>query len=170
MRGDRVVVGVFSYLDQALHAIRDAQAAGLDYRVYSPCPSHEIEELTMPHKSPVRFFSMTGALCGLVGGFGLTMWCSLDWPMRVSAKDVVSMPAFVAIAYECAILIGGLATLLAVLHLCRLPWILKSIGYDPRFSQDRFGVVIGCGLAEVEKVRLQLQAAGAEEVQIREGF
>lgn len=170
MRGDRAVVGVFSYLDQALQAIRDAQAAGLDYLVYSPCPNHEIEELTYPQKSPVRFFSMAGALCGLVGGFALTIWCSLDWPMRVSAKDVVSMPAFVAIGYECAILIGGLATLLAVLHLCRLPWVLKSIGYDPRFSQDKYGVVVGCGVTELESVCAKLRAAGADEVQVREGF
>src|SRR5690606_36093660 len=144
MKGTKAVVGVFTFLDDALKAIHMAKEQGLDYRAYSPFANHEIEHASSESRSPVRFVTGTGALIGITFGFGLAIMCSMDWPMRVSAKDVVSIPAFVVIGYECTILIGAIFTLLALLHFCRLPDILRKVGYDPRFSDDKFGVVIGC--------------------------
>jgi hypothetical protein len=170
MKGNKAVVGVFTYLDDALNAIRKAKAAGLDYRVYSPVPHHELEEETFPERSPVRFISLAGAVIGLTSGFTLAIWCALDFPMRVSAKDIISVPGFVVIGYECTILFGGVATLLALLHFCRLPDILRKVGFDPRFTQDKFGVVVGCERDDVDQVKEKLSSSGAEEVQVRDGL
>ncbi len=170
MTGDKAIVGVFKYLDDAMRAIQMAQQAKLEYRVYSPVPNHEIEELTTPDKSPVRLVTATGAFTGLCFGFWLAVWCSMDWPLRASAKDIASIPAFVVIGYECTILFGAIATLLALFSFCRIPDILRQVGYDPRFSGDRFGVVIGCENRQVDEVRSQLEKAGAEEVQVRDGL
>ena len=90
--------------------------------------------------------------------------------MRVSAKDVVSIPGFVVIGYECTILFGAIATLLGLLHFCRLPDILRKVGYDPRFSDDKFGVVVGCEGGQVDEVMADLKRAGAEEVEVRDGL
>ncbi|MFM1848288.1 MAG: hypothetical protein RL417_1762, partial [Pseudomonadota bacterium] len=54
MKGTKAVVGVFSYLDDTIDAIKKVQAAKLDYRVYSPFANHEIEEATSHTKSNVR--------------------------------------------------------------------------------------------------------------------
>jgi hypothetical protein len=105
-----------------------------------------------------------------VFGFGLAILCSLDWPLRVSAKDIVSVPGFVVIGYECTILFGALATLAAMFHFCRLPDILRKVGYDPRFSDDKFGVVVGCGTDEVDSVVDSLKKAGADEVEVRDAI
>jgi molybdopterin-containing oxidoreductase family membrane subunit len=94
----------------------------------------------------------------------------MDWPMRTSAKDVVSVPAFVVIGYECTILFGAIATLLAMFHFCRLPDILRKVGYDPRFSDDKFGVVVSCGGEEVDTVVESLKRAGADEVEVRDAL
>ncbi len=166
----KAVVGVFTYLDDALSAIRYAKEAGKDYLVYSPVPHHEIEEATMPEKSPVRFFTATGATIGLCSGFALAILCSMDWPLRVSAKDVVSIPGFFVIGYECTILFGALATLTALLHFCRLPHIFRRIGYDPRFSNDKFGVVVACSTGEVEEVTERMKSSGADEVDVKNGL
>ncbi len=170
MKGYKAVVGVFSYLDDALGAITQAKNAKLDYRVYSPVPHPSIEEATFPQKSPVRFSTMIGALLGLSFGFALPILCSLDYPMRVSAKDVVSIPAFFVIGYECTILFGAIFTLLALFHFCRLPDILRKVGYDPRFSLDKFGVVVGCSVSEIDGIKESLLKAGADEVQVRDGL
>jgi hypothetical protein len=36
--------------------------------------------------------------------------------------------------------------------------------YDPRFSEDRFGILVNCPDAREEEVRRLLMGAGAEEV------
>jgi hypothetical protein len=170
IRGNKVVVGVFSFLDDAMDAVREAKRNDLDYRVYSPVPNHDLEELTYPEKSPVRLITATGAITGLIGGFALAILCSLDYPLRVSAKDIISPPGFVVIGYECTILFGALATLAAMFHFCKIPDVFRKIGYDPRFSQDKFGVVIGCESARVDEVSEKLRQCGAEEVDIRGGL
>jgi len=170
MRGNKAVVGVFAYHDDTIKAIHKVKATNLDYRVYSPVPTHGIEEATSDTKSPVRFVNGTGALIGLTFGFSLAILCSLDWPLRVSAKDIVSIPGFVVIGYECTILFGALATLLSILHFCRLPDLLRKVGFDPRFTNDKFGVVVGCDSSEVDKIKSVLTESGAEEVQIRDGL
>lgn len=170
MRGNKVVVGVFKYMDDTIHAVAWSKEKNLDWRVYSPVPNHELEEATFPEKSPVRLITATGALTGLTFGFALAILCSLDYPLRVSAKDIVSIPGFVVIGYECTILFGALATLFAMFHFCRIPDIFRKIGYDPRFSQDKFGVVVGCDANQVDEVKESLMKNGAEEVQVREGL
>lgn len=170
MKGNKAVVGVFSYLDDCVAAIHAAKRLNLDFRVYAPVPCHELEPLCAPERSPVRFINGAGAVTGLISGFALAIMCSLDWPMRVSAKDIVSIPGFVVIGYECTILFGAIATLLALLHFCRLPDPFRKIGYDPRFSDDKFGVVVGCDKNDIEQVEREFKQAGAEEVQVRDGL
>jgi len=170
IKGNKVVVGVFSYLDDTMNAIKDAKNNDFDFRVYSPVPNHDLEALTYPQKSPVRFVTATGAIAGLIGGFALAILCSLDYPLRVSAKDIISVPGFVVIGYECTILFGAIATLLAMFHFCKIPDIFRKVGYDARFSCDKFGVVVGCDASDVDQVKARLISCGAEDVDVRNGL
>lgn len=165
-----MVVGVFSYLDDTIKAIKEAEKQGLDCRVYSPVPNHDLEAATFPQKSPVRLITATGAITGLVFGFALAILCSMDYPMRASAKDIISPPGFVVIGYECTILFGAIATLLAMFHFCRIPDIFRKVGYDPRFSCDKFGVVVGCNSSDVGNVKARMVGCGAEDVEVRDGL
>lgn len=170
MRGTKAVTGVFTYHDDVLRAIGAAKEKNLDFEVYSPVPTAGILEATMPPKSPSRIFSLIGALLGFVAGWALPILCSLDWPIRVSAKDIVSLPAFFVIGYECTILFGAIFTLLSIVVLCRVPDVFRQVGYDPRFSGDKFGVVVGCDTNALDTVRDMLQGAGADEVQVRDSL
>lgn len=170
MSANKAVVGVFKYLDDLVHAINQAKADSLDYRVYSPVPHHAIEEATSPGRSNVRVFTSIGAVVGCIAGFALAILCSMDYPLRVSAKDVVSVPGFVVIGYECTILFGALATLIGLFHFCRLPDILRKVGYDPRFSDDKFGIVVAVEGRRVDEVSAKLKSCGAEEIDVREAL
>jgi hypothetical protein len=167
MQGSKVVVGVYTYLDDAIRAIEIAKSKQIEYRVYSPVPHHDLEEVTLPGKSPVRFFTAVGAILGMTGGYALAILTSLDYPLRVSAKNIVSPPGFFVIGYECTILFGALATLGAMFHFCKLPYIFSKPGYDPRFSQDKFGVVLSTGVLDVKGLEELHNNSGADEVQVR---
>jgi molybdopterin-containing oxidoreductase family membrane subunit len=157
-------------MDDALEAVKKVKSVNMEYRMYSPVPRHEIEEVTYPEKSPVRIFSLVGAITGCTAGFALAILCSLDWPMRTSAKNVVSIPAFFVPGYEWTILFGGLCTMLAILILCRLPSVVRAAGYDPRFSCDKFGVVVACAGSQVEDVKRRMLDSGADEVDVRDSL
>ena len=82
------------------------------------------------------------------------------------AMIVLYLVPYFVIGYECAILLGGTLTLLGIFHLCRIPDVLRKIGYDPRFSDDKFGLVIDTPGDEVARIRGVLEQCGAEEVKI----
>ena len=118
------VLGVFAHVDTTIDAIRQLRAKGFsNLTVYSPVPVEEIEE-EMEHGRPlskVRLFSIAGALTGTATAFFLTIWTSMKWELVTGGKDPVSIPPFIIIAFELSILLCGLATLLSVLVLAKLP-------------------------------------------------
>ncbi len=161
------VLGVFAHVDTTIDAIRQLRAKGFsNLTVYSPVPVEEIEE-EMEHGRPlskVRLFSIAGALTGTATAFFLTIWTSMKWELVTGGKHPVSIPPFIIIAFELSILLCGLATLLSVLVLAKLPKVKPSPTYDPRFTVDRFGVAVSCPPDSAAAVGALLTAAGAEEV------
>ena len=170
MKGQKAVVGVFTYLDDALGAVEYAKSTGLDYKVYSPTYVPTLTEAVDKKRSWVPTISLIGAVFGLTAGFTLAIWTSLDWPMRVSAKNIVSIPGFVVVGYEWTILWGAIFTLNALLFFCGIPNPFRKVGYDPRFSDDKFGVVIGCDPERVDEISEKISGTGADEVLVKEGL
>jgi len=161
------VLGVFAHVDTTLDAIRKLRAKGFsELTVYTPVPVEEIEEEIEKVRplSGVRFFTLVGALTGTAIGFFLTIWSSMKWELITGGKAPVSFPPFIIIAFELTILFGGLATLVAMLLLGKLPQTRPSVTYDPRFTLDRFGVAVACPPETADQVRALLTGAGAEEV------
>lgn len=170
MKGQKAIVGVFTYIDDTIKAIETAKQKGLDFKVFAPFYNHELDHAASSKRSDVRKINLLGAVSGCTAGFSLAILCSLDWPMRTSAKDVVSIPGFVVIGYEWTILWGCLFTLAGMFLLSRVPDFFPKVGFDPRFTQDKFGVAIGCDSDAVETVSQYLKDAGADEVQVRDGM
>jgi len=162
--GYEVIVGVYTYLDDVINGIESVKAKGWNYKVYSPVPHHDLEHVTYPKRSPVRFITGLGAIAGLIGGFALATLTSLDYPLRVSAKEVDAIPSFIVVGFECTILLGGIATFIAMSLFCKLPNYLASRGFDYRFTQDKFGLVVGCSGSEGDEVFKVIEASGACEV------
>jgi hypothetical protein len=170
MKGQKAIVGVFTYIDDTVRAIEAAKKNGLDFKVFAPFYNHELDHAASERRSDVRKINLCGALFGCTAGFALAILCSLDWPLRTSAKDIVSIPGFIVIGYEWTILWGCIFTLIGMLILSRVPDFFPKVGFDPRFTQDKFGVAIGCDADAVEKVTQYLKDAGADEVQVRDGM
>jgi len=132
-------------------------------------PVHEIEEVVERDRpvSRVRVFTLLGGLVGLASAWILTAWSSLKWSLVVGGKPPMSVPVsppYVVIMFEMMVLFGGIATLIGLVALGRLPRFRPSPSYDPRFTNDRFGVAVHCAAERAASVREILRAAGAEEV------
>ena len=165
MAGGRYL-GVFREVDTAVTAIEQLRAEGMtDLETYSPLPQHELEHALHRPQSPVRLFTLVGALTGTATGFALAIWTSLDWPLIVGGKPIVSLPAYVVIAFEMTILFGALATVLGLIVNAKLGPPGKGLAYDPSFSAGNFGVLVDAPDGKGGDARRILEDAGAAEVQ-----
>ena len=164
------ILGVFAHVDTTVRAIEELKAKGYhDLTVYTPVPVHEIEDVIERDRpvSKVRLFTLLGGLVGLASGWILTTWSALKWGLIVGGKPPIGLPVsppYVIIMFELMILFGGIATLIGMVTLGRLPQFSTSASYDPRFSNDRFGVAVHCTPDRAASVREILRAAGVEEV------
>jgi hypothetical protein len=166
-RGDGIL-GIYDGLDAAVAAIDALRAAGMKrLTVFTPVPSHEIEHALDVDQSPVRLFTLVGGLTGAATGFALPTWTSIDWPLVTGGKPIISIPAWVIIAFELTILFGALSTVLGLFILARLPRRGPAVVYDPSFSSDRYGVYVQPPPGREPEARGMLDAAGAVEIRER---
>jgi hypothetical protein len=163
------VKAVYAHLDSLLTGIDRLKRAGINgFDVMAPLPRHEIQEILYEGRpSPVRWWTLTGALSGMTSGLLLASLSHLAWPMiNPAGKPSVSLPPFAIIMFDSTILAGALFTLTGLFVHSGLPaWFLDRAVRDPRFTDDKFGIVF-TGAAESDKARLvdMLQKSGAIEV------
>jgi len=164
------VVGVFAHVDTTVRALEELRAKGYhDLTVYTPLPVHEIEDVLERDRpvSRVRVFTLLGGVVGLIAAWLLTQWTALTWSLFVGGKPPIGFPVsppYIVIMFEMMVLFGGIATLIGMVVLGRLPKFRVSPSYDPRFTNDRFGVAVHCAPERIPSVRDILGGAGAEEV------
>lgn len=159
------VVGSFRHLDSLVSAIEGLKQAGYrDLQALSPVPHHAIDEALEKPPSPVRIFTLVGCLFGAAAGFTLTIAATLNYPLIVGGKPILSIPPFLVIVFELTILFGGLLTLGGMLLNARLPRVHAVPAYRPSFSEDRFGLWIVCEEKQYDEVERLLKNAGAEEI------
>lgn len=167
------VLGIFAHLDTTMEAVRRLEERGRrDVRVVSPVPRHEILDALYDRPSPVRLYSLIGGITGTIAGFALAAYAGLmmhRMVLTVSGKPVLAIPAYFVIGFEVTVLLGALATMAGFLIHSRLPAWWRRVPYDPRFSDDRFGVFISCEQAQAPELEAVLKQAGAEEVRFEKG-
>ena len=162
------VLGVFGHLDATVDAIKQLKSKGHDdVSVFSPVPRHELEDALDQPVSPVRVWTLVGGIAGLATAIWLTIWTSLDWPVVVGGKPIASIPPYVVIMFELTVLFGALSTLIGLGFNAILAWRRRGgILYDPRFSDDKFGIFVPCDASKQEEMKGLLSGAGAEEVRV----
>ena len=165
----QVVKGIYEHLDCMLTGVDRLKKAGFTgFQVVAPLPRHEIEEAMYEGRpSPVRWWTMTGAILGITGGIILTSLTHAHWPMiNPGGKPVVSLPPFVIILFEPTILLGSFFTLAGFLFHSRLPsFFLPKSMQDPRTTDASFSIVF-TEAREADSQRIQeiLNGSGAVEV------
>ena len=92
------ILASYEYLDSTVDAIENLKKAGFDeIKAYAPYPEHHIEHALGYGQSPVRVWTLVGALTGTSTAFAFTSWTSVEWPLVVGGKPIISIPAFIPI-------------------------------------------------------------------------
>ncbi|MDG2241592.1 MAG: DUF3341 domain-containing protein [Longimicrobiales bacterium] len=157
----------YEYLDSTVDAIEGLKKAGFKVKAYAPYPEHHIEDALGYGQSPVRVWTLVGGLTGAATGLAFTTWTSVDWPLIVGGKPIVSIPAFVPIIFEMTVLFGALSTVIGLFILSRLPDVKPAVVYDPEFTAGRYGVYVEAGSDRVDEARKIMNAQ--EPIELREG-
>lgn len=164
------VLGVLSNPAATVEAVTALKEAGFgNLEVYSPVPSHEIEEAMSSEPSRVRGWTLIGGLSGVTLGYLMTIWMSYDWELVVAGKPFASIPAYTVIAFELMILLGGVLTVLGLMFHGLFMGSDDSVAYRPSFSGDEFGCFVTCHADQIPRVQELLGAAGCTEVRVVDG-
>jgi Ni/Fe-hydrogenase subunit HybB-like protein len=161
------VLGVYTSAKAMLRALQSVRLAGFDrVETYAPYRVEEAQHLVAAPRSPVRIWTLVGALSGMIGGFALAIGTS-DVNQLITggkATAAVIIP-YCIIAFEGTVLLGTLANLMGIIACCR-PGSHKPMppSYDPRFSRDRFGVFILCDDGQRPAGRAAIEQTSPEEI------
>ena len=170
MAENNYIIGSYKFVDDTRQAIKSLREAGFeDVELFSPLPNHDLEDEMYEGKkrSPVRRCTLLGALTGCFGAFLFTSWMSIDYPIRTSAKSLVSIPAFVIIAFECTILLGAISTLIGMGGFSRIPNIFQNPTHRPNFTNNMFGLAVKVSRDKADEVEEIFKATNAEKTEVQ---
>ncbi|MDH3685370.1 MAG: DUF3341 domain-containing protein [Myxococcales bacterium] len=164
------LLGVFEAPEPVADAATRLKNRGFsEMEIYSPAAFEVLDDVLDEKPSRVRIYTLIGGLLGVVTGYTLTIWMANDWPIMIGGKPFSSIPIYTVIAFELTILFGGLATLIGLLVVGKLPY--GSFGktdeaYSARFSGEEFGLVVECSDRDVAEVDALLRSHDAKEVSL----
>ena len=163
------IMGTFAFEEDFLAVARSLQSSGFDnISLLSPLPLEEAQEVLGLGKSPVRHYSLAGAIIGAISGFAMAVGTSLVFILPTGGRAIITIPPFLIITYEMTILFGVLFTLMGFHFVSGLPaWTDKP--YLSSAGTDKFVVVVeGAAGEQVARAETIIRAAGAEQVRLEE--
>lgn len=164
------VLGVLKSPHALASAVKDLKVAGFkELEIYSPVPSHEIEEALDRGPSIIRLLTLIGCLTGVSFAYFMQIWVAYDWPLVIGGKPFASIVAYTIIGFELNILLGGLLTVLGLMFFGMFMTRKGHDAYQPGFSGDLFGCVVACHGDQVPRAQELLRRAGSTEVRVVEG-
>jgi hypothetical protein len=125
----------FDEPEPLLEAARRAREAGYRHMdAYSPMPVEGLAEAIGFRTSMVQRIVFIAGVLGATGGFTLCWWMTVvAYPHNVAGRPLNSWPAYVAITFECMVLVACLTAVIGMLALNGLPQ-----PYHPVFNVARF--------------------------------
>ena len=160
------ILGTFAFEEDFLAAAKNLTASGFDnISLLSPLPLEEAQEVLGLGKSPVRRFSLAGAIIGALSGFAMSVATALVFILPTGGRAIITVPPYLIITYEMTILFGVLFTLIGFHFVSGLPaW--RDRPYLPSANIDRFLVVVENAAGDqVARAEAIIRQAGAEQIQ-----
>jgi molybdopterin-containing oxidoreductase family membrane subunit len=163
------ILGTFAFEEDFLAAAKNLKSSGFDdISLLSPLPLEEAQEVLGLGKSPVRHYSLAGAIIGALSGFAMAVGTALVFILPTGGRAVITLPPFLIITYEMTILFGVLFTLIGFHFVSGLPaW--RDRPYVSSAGTDKFVVVVeGADGEQANRAETIIRDAGAEDIQYAE--
>ena len=142
---------------------------------YSPYPLHGGSEALGLPPSRVPFIALGGALTGMITALSFqTYMNTIDYPLNVGGRPLLSLPAWVPITFELSVLLCAFGIFFGLLGLSRLPQ-----PYHPVFESEEFrsasthgywlSVPTAMTTVKADDIKNQLTTLGATHVTVVTG-
>jgi hypothetical protein len=165
MNREEATLGIFTSGDDLLSALRELRGKGYPIQeVYSPIPLEEVSQALSLKPSIIRAITLAGGILGGSSLVALGAYAHSSFHLITSGKPIIPPIPFVIVFFEGLVLLAVIFTVAAWILEGRLPRVHFPRGYDRRFSQDRFGIVVPAAPGTNEEISRILKQAGAEEV------
>lgn len=154
---------------EACKRVRDVGYRRWD--AHTPFPVHGLDDAMGIRGTRLPLIVLAGGLFGCAGALALQIWTSaIDYPLIISGKPLVSLPAFVPVTFELTILFSALAAFFGMWTLNGLPRLHHPLLANRRFrrvTSDRFFIVIEADdpLADPERTPAFLASLGGTAVE-----
>ena len=169
------IVAEFETPGALLEAARRLREAGYrKFDVHSPFPIHGMNKAQGLGASFIGPLVLGGGAAALAGGLALQIWTmAIDYPVALSGKPYLSIPAFIPVAFETTILFASLTAVFGMLVLNFLPML-----YHPLLKHERFARVTDDGFIvsieardprfDPDKTRQLLESLGGTHIDLLE--
>ena len=172
---DSFVLGEFATPDAlvaATHKMRESGFQGMD--TYSPYPLHGGSEALGLPPSKVPFIALGGALTGMITALAMQTWMnSVDYPLNVGGRPLISLPAWIPITFELSVLFAAFGIFFGLLGLSRLPQpyhpVFESEGFLSASTHGYWLSVPQLAGVDAQDVQSKLQSLGATQVTVVTG-
>jgi hypothetical protein len=165
MAHNPALLGIFPHLDVLLAALRKLKEGESEIlTVFSPIHFSEIQEILGHKPSTVRYLAFVGGVLGGTSLVGLAVYSHLSFRFITGGKPIISPIPFMVPFFEGTILFAVILAVVSWVLKGRLPRVRLPAAYDPRFSEDRFGILVACPKEQRDLVSKLLMETGAEEV------
>ena len=163
-KGMRKKLFVFSSEQSLTHCVKQMCEAGhRNMETFSPTKLNEVEKHLGTGKSPVGYWTLAGALAGLVAGFFLTIGTAGIYDIFLGGKAPDSLLPYTLVMFELMILFAALANFISVMYYTGLykrklhPW------YHPSFGVDKYGLLVGYEPGEEKDIQNIIKPFEPEE-------
>ena len=151
-------------LTRACRKVRDAGFKHWD--AHTPFVVHGLDAAMGIRPTRLPWLILLCALIGGGGGIFLQWWTmAIDYPYWISGKPLFSLPAFIPVGFELAVLLSGFCAIFGTLAVNKLPSLFTPLHQSKRFRRataDRFFIFIEARDPLFEATRIQsLMAACA---------
>jgi molybdopterin-containing oxidoreductase family membrane subunit len=167
-RNDKGLLAVFDSPSGLIESLRKLRENGFQrFEAFSPFRLDEVNALLHPRKSPVRIWTLIGAISGCIVGFWLAIGSAYVNNLYVGGKFGPStyLP-YCIVGFEGLILLGAISNLAGMLFNARLGKINLPAAYDARFTRDRFGLFVACSAEQIPNARTLLSSLNPEEINV----
>jgi len=156
---------VFDSADQLVAAVNELNQSRFDrFDYFTPMRIPELERMTQRDASPVRVWTLLGALAGVTGGFALAIGTAGVNNLIVGGKPPVSIIPYCIVGFEGLVLLGALSNLAGLLFHCGLRPQPVPRWYDRRFSQNKYGLFVVMPREYLDEFKNVLAPAGPMEI------
>jgi hypothetical protein len=131
------IVAQFDNPHELLRAAETMRDAGYrEFDVHSPFPIHGMNKAMGIGRSLLPWIVLGGGMTGCAGALTLMIWINVvDYPIVISGKPYLSLPAFIPIVFELTVLLSAFAALGGMLLLNFLPMLYHPLMKNPEFAR-----------------------------------